>query len=526
MVSPGKNPLPAEVWIKRHPTKGNEFYNVDQWKWYSDRMPAKDYEDPVQIQFRKLLNRAMVNTFAMFEYTYDALIDKYFPRLPMPHDACIKKVITIVKRCQATCLMEMNTEITELQITNPTLAGTKHEIVDKFNHTCSCILCGYIARLLLNAISTYQVGKNWNSHGATLGATLCQMASMLSHLDNASRGSLIDVDFTESIPQGNVQTGHKHGHHDVSYVEYMTSGKEMSVVTGAEELYLDHLKFRSDHHDAKVREIMDRELPEVKAPAPRPTWGHTFDFNLTYRGAHLLDGECKGDQSEHEKAILVFHSLDQLAFKDKALALLTTNNLFTFYSSWTVDGAACIQTCYHELKKFKLGPISKLDVDDDKDAEHLQTPPLFAINGNADFVENDKDVLKVWGELRSEVREFIGILMHAVDILCEAVCVMEIETVAENRNTSYTSGWVEPNFTSGDIRELKTRRLIEKQEEFIYCRKTMEGEDSSAHQERVNKQLYEGFKELLQSDVQMSEEMHAAVEYGCNHHKPPEVPDA
>ena len=185
------------------------------------------------------------------------------------------------------------------------------------------------------------------------------MASMLSHLDNASRGSLIDIDFTELIPQGNVQTGHKHGHHDVSYVEYMTSGKETSVVTGAEELYLDHLKFRSDHHDAKVREIMDRELPEVKAPAPRPMQGHTFDFNLTYRGARLLDGECKGNQSEHEKAILVFHSLDQLAFKDKALALLTTNNSFTFYSSWTVDGAAYIQTCYHELKKFKLGPISK-----------------------------------------------------------------------------------------------------------------------------------------------------------------------
>ena len=69
MVSLGKNPLPAEVLIKRHPTEGNEFYNVDQWKWYSDGILVKDYEDPVQIQFRKLLNRAMVNTFAMFEYT-------------------------------------------------------------------------------------------------------------------------------------------------------------------------------------------------------------------------------------------------------------------------------------------------------------------------------------------------------------------------------------------------------------------------------------------------------------------------
>ena len=54
-----------------------------------------------------------------------------------------------------------------------------------------------------------------------------------------------------------------------------------------------------------------------------------------------------------------------------------------------------IQTCYHELKKFKLGPISKLDIDVDKDAEHLQVPPWFAINGDAIFVEHDKNVLKV-----------------------------------------------------------------------------------------------------------------------------------
>ena len=83
-----------------------------------------------------------------------------------------------------------------------------------------------------------------------------------------------------------------------------------------------------------------------------------------------------------------------------------------------MDGAAYIQTCYHELKKFKLGLISKLDIDVDKDAEHLQVPPWFAINGDAIFVEHDKNVLKVWGNLQSEVREFIGILMHAVDIIC------------------------------------------------------------------------------------------------------------
>ena len=54
---------------------------------------------------------------------------------------------------------------------------------------------------------------------------MCQIGSMLSCLDNAGKGTIIDIDFNELIPQGNVQTGHKHWHHEVSYVEYMTSGK-------------------------------------------------------------------------------------------------------------------------------------------------------------------------------------------------------------------------------------------------------------------------------------------------------------
>ena len=51
----------------------------------------------------------------------------------------------------------------------------------------------------------------------------------------------------------------------------------------------------------------------------------------------------------------------------------------------------------------------------------------------------------------------------------------------------------------------------------------MEGEDTADHLARANKQLYEGFKEILESDVPMSDEMHAEVEFGMNHYKPPNV---
>ena len=81
----------------------------------------------------------------------------------------------------------------------------------------------------------------------------------------------------------------------------------------------------------------------------------------------------------------------------------------------------------------------------------------------------------------------------------------------------------EPNFTAGDISELKSRWRIDNQEQYIYCRKMMEGEDTADHQARANQQLYEGFKEIWESGVPMSEDMHAAVKFGMNHHKPPNV---
>ena len=139
--------------IKRHPTKADKFYNVDQWKWYLDGMVKKDYEDQVQIQVRKLLNRAMIETFDLFTFEYDAVLEKYYPHLPMAHDACICKVIRIVKATQVQCVIEMNAEVAEIQNTNPTLAANKRSLITRFTDTCALISNGYIARMLLNAIS-------------------------------------------------------------------------------------------------------------------------------------------------------------------------------------------------------------------------------------------------------------------------------------------------------------------------------------------------------------------------------------
>ena len=59
-----------------------------------------------------------------------------------------------------------------------------------------------------------------------------------------------------------------------------------------------------------------------------------------------------------------------------------------------MDAAGYIQTTYHELKKFKLGPESKIDVDPGAKQEHLKEPPSLTVNGNA-FTETGATILEV-----------------------------------------------------------------------------------------------------------------------------------
>ena len=104
-------------------------------------------------------------------------------------------------------------------------------------------------------------------------------------------------------------------------------------------------------------------MQDTDAPVPRPTCVHTFDFNLTYGGARLIDGECKGTASDDEKGVLVLHTLDQLAPKDTALAVLMTNNSFAFYKSQLEPDTKMVRTEYDESGKFDLGPVYDIKKD-------------------------------------------------------------------------------------------------------------------------------------------------------------------
>ena len=88
---------------------------------------------------------------------------------------------------------------------------------------------------------------------------------------------------------------------------------------GGEESYLNHIKFVKDNHAEKIRKIFDEKMANIDAPVPRPTRAHTYDFNCTYKGVRLIDGECKGNSKPDSKSaasvVLILHSAEQLAYK-------------------------------------------------------------------------------------------------------------------------------------------------------------------------------------------------------------------
>ena len=185
----------------------------------------------------------------------------------------------------------------------------------------------------------------------------------------------------------------------------MTAAMEPRPAIWGDELYLDHVTFRKDHHDQTVCKIFDEVLVGTKdTPSPRLTHSHTYNFNLTYRGARLVDGQCKLTTKTEDESVLVLHSADQLAYKDMALSMLTTNTCFRFYSSCKDSARGEVTTSICETKKYNLGSVTDSTADTDAGTEWLDSPPSFLTSEKGrrhEFVEDDNCILEIWSAQRS-----------------------------------------------------------------------------------------------------------------------------
>ena len=221
------------------------------------------------------------------------------------------------------------------------------------------ITMGNLAKLLLQCTDTFHAKKNWNSHGASVGSAICQLASILSEMQSACVNEL-DANFNVLIPQGNIQTGSKHGHHNVCYTEYMCSQVEPRVM-GNLEVYLNLDIFQRDNHAAKVKELFEETVPGYPhAPAPRPMKAHTFDFNCTYCGACILDGECKASTTKAEIGYMVLHATEQLVTQEVAMSMLTTLHQMAFYKTVKMKGSGCLKTTVCRTHTYELGHVKNM----------------------------------------------------------------------------------------------------------------------------------------------------------------------
>ena len=146
-----------------------------------------------------------------------------------------------------------------------------------------------------------------------------QLGSIVASFEDASKKPFVSKHFAEVIPEGvskRCQAWESWCH--LCWVHVCSSGE--SCDNRWYKLLYQSCEVQRDGHGEKVRS------PD---PYTCVTWAHTVDFNCTYMGARLIDGECKGYAPETD-SILVLHAAEQLAYKDQGLAMLTTNSSFTF----------------------------------------------------------------------------------------------------------------------------------------------------------------------------------------------------
>ena len=439
-----------------------EFYGLHIVEKFDDEVMAKHvYKDPVQLGVCIVLCRSLINVFTTFHYEEDPNTKNFAAHYPFHHEQMLVPIIDIVKDEFARYCTDMNIRLDKLAQEGDTDA---HRVLTSHLHmlmsTQGIITIGNIAKLILKCMDMFCAKKNWNSHRASVGSAICQLASILSQMQAASVNEL-NHNFNVLIPQGNKQMGSKHGHHNVCYTEYMCSKHEPRVM-GNLEVYLNLDIFWRDNHAAKVKNLFEETVPGYPhAPAPRPTRAHTFDFNYTYHGARILDGECKASATKAEIGFMVLHSTEQLVTQDVAMPMLTTLHQMAFYKMVKMRGSGHLKTTVCKMHTYELGHLKDLKADMYKEEPHIQKPPRCYSTGETVMVESNPQILKAWEELCGEPKMFIHTVMHAIYILVEYFSTLDLKDVKRKRNKAFNMRWKEPEFRVKTIRDLQTKREIQ-----------------------------------------------------------------
>ena len=94
---------------------------------------------------------------------------------------------------------------------------------------------------------------------------------------------------------------------------------------------------------------------------------------------------------------------------------------------------------------------------------------------------------------------------------------MDIEAVRAEREQAYEDSWVKLSFSATANADLKTKHAIPNQEDFIYCKRTMD--PAAAQQDAIIAAgLSDDFRSAIQNNPNMSQELRNALEQSIVQH--------
>ena len=182
---PRTKPSPSSCEPQIYSVAGNqvedeEFHGLDIVEKFDDEVMAKHvYNDPVQLAVCIVLCRSLIKVFTTFCYEEDPNTKDFAAHYPFHHEQMLVPIIDIVDDEFACYCTHMNIRLDELA-----QEGDKdaHRVLSShMNMVMSAqgiITMGNLAKLLLQCTDMFRAKKNWNSHGASVGSAICQLASI------------------------------------------------------------------------------------------------------------------------------------------------------------------------------------------------------------------------------------------------------------------------------------------------------------------------------------------------------------
>ena len=316
----------------------------------------------------------------------------------------------------------------------------------------------YLARSVFGLAHTMIAGKNWNSHGGTLGCAMCNVAGIIES------SNLADNEFYFKSAKGEPEGGQKYAWEDsTTYIEYML----------CKDGVLDHDYFVDKDHGRRVQAMFDRKIMVDGVPyyAPRPTKGHTVDFIMLLDGIKILDGECK-EIEESEIDYLRLFSIRQLMDRDVALSLHTSNTKFVMSS--------ITENTNTRLFKVRRKPFDAYSI---TARNEIGSSPLKSglmrvdkVGITALFHHLTSQTLEKWKKLNENQRLLLNSIFGVIDVLVRQIenARAELPAMRQRKKLAYDAGFKEFQYWNAKndpaLNNLLPTRNFPNKNEWIYNR--------------------------------------------------------